>query len=252
MILRRVLGRFCQGLTDGDGQVPGFIKGMQLSIVVAPVLYINNGNTFSPPFDEFFSPKMQERLLAPFRVNLHEFKAVGITGRVESSLAAAVCLDLVQDKYSDPTIMLAEFSAAKEQRTSLFREGKCEAANRWMDAAIDIKKLFQSSSWPSLVHRGGESFISQLAPLYFLMRLNIAHIEITFGTELSKMIAEDSLRSAVQSLKKGFWMSEYRYVSSAQHFMDNGRVRHSSIESHYLSTSLAGPSTLCATVSDHT
>jgi hypothetical protein len=49
------------------------------------------------------------------------------------------------------------------------------------------------------------------------MRLNIAHIEIKTATEAAKRDAEISLRSAIRSLGKGFWMSEYTYVPSAQH-----------------------------------
>jgi hypothetical protein len=91
---------------------------------------------------------------------------------------------------------------------------------RWMDAVVDIDKIHDSSSWSCLIRRGGEDFVSQLAPLYFIMRLNVAHIQISKMHEspyFSGMLAEDALKSAVRSVKKGFWLSEYRYVPSTPH-----------------------------------
>jgi hypothetical protein len=128
---------------------------------MAPILDATRLNTLSLLFDDFFSKKTQETLLAPFRANLHDCKTVEITGHIDSSLAAAVCQDMTREKYADPAAVLAEFSAAKEDGTRSFRERKNdEAAMRWMDAVFDIDKIHESSSWSSLIRRGGEDFVS--------------------------------------------------------------------------------------------
>jgi hypothetical protein len=221
MILHRDLGRFCQGLLDGDAHFPGFNDNLKIKITVAPVLDAIRPNTLTPSFKDFFSKKTQETLVAPFKANLHDCKTVEITGHVDSALAAAVRQGLAREKYSNPTAVLAEFSVAKEDETRLLRERKIDEATMvWMDAAVDIDKMHESSSWSHLIRRGGEDFVSQLAPLYFLIRLNITHVQLSKMQEspyFSEMLAEDALKSAVRSLTKDFWMSGYKYIPSTQH-----------------------------------
>ena len=90
----------------------------------------------------------------------------------------------------------------------------------WQDTVYELDKLHQSDSWPNLVRRGGDEFVSQIVPLYFLMQLNIAHIQIgnmqtfAFGSE---MLAEGALISALRSTKEGFWKSGYKFKPSVQH-----------------------------------
>lgn len=107
--------------------------------------------------------------------------------------------------------MLADFVAAKAEGSRLFQQGKRgDGSIIWADAAVDIDKMVMSSSWGALVTRGGEPFVSQLAELYFLVRLNIAHIQIKSmlqGTSMSYfagIMAEDALNMAVKSIKKNY------------------------------------------------
>lgn len=93
----------------------------------------------------------------------------------------------------------------------------------WADAAVDIDKIVASGAWPALVKRGGESFVSQLAEMYFLLQLNMVHIQIANIMEnpgmaiYAAIIAEDSLNSAARSIRKNHWMEGYKYRPSIQH-----------------------------------
>jgi hypothetical protein len=221
MILHSDLERFCKALNDGDLHQPGFSDKIKISITMAPVLDTVSDNTLSPKFDGFFTEKTQERLFMPFMTNLFGYKAVEINGHVESSLADVVRQDIAQDRYSNPAMVLAEFAASKDRGSQLFKDRQFEeACIGWQDAVYDMENLIESSSWPNLIRKGGEAFVSEIAPLYFLMQLNIAHVQLggmqkmAFGAEL---LAEGALNSAVRSMKPGFWKPGYKYKPSLQH-----------------------------------
>ncbi|KAG9195737.1 hypothetical protein G6011_00858 [Alternaria panax] len=169
---------------------------------MALVLDFVQGNTLSPTFAGFFNRQTQEMLLKPLMTNLHGYKSVDINGHVDSALATT-------------------FTAKKDKYTRLFKEKNIqEACIGWQDTVYEMDNLLQSSSWPNLIRLGSDEFVSQIAPLYFLMQLNIAHIQIgnmqdfAFGSEI---LAEGALLSAVRSMKPGFWKSDYKYKPSVQH-----------------------------------
>ncbi len=220
MILHSDLGRFCKALNDGDLHDSSFSESVKLIITMAPVLDTVKGNTLSPNFESFFTKKMQKILFMPLITTLFGYKAVEINGHVDRALAATVRQDLAQDRYSNPAAVLAEFTAAKEDGSRLFRDKNVEeACIGWQDAVYDMEKLLESSSWPGLVRRGGDQFVSQVAPLYFLMQLNIAHVQIanmqtmSFGADV---LAEGALNSAVRSMTQGFWKLDFKYRPSTQ------------------------------------
>lgn len=143
-----------------------------------------------------------------------------IDGHVNAALAKAVCEDMAREQWSDPNAVLKEACTAKEDGARLFKTLKCEeACLRWQDAVADIDKIHESSSWADLVLRADKAVTSQLAEVYFLIRLNIAHIQISdmhrpASMYIAGLMAEDALNSAMRSLKNGFWMKDYRYTPS--------------------------------------
>jgi hypothetical protein len=78
-------------------------------------------------------------------------------------------------------------------------------------------------TWPTLIKRGGERFVAQLAELYFFVRLNIAHIKV--GNMISApvmayyegIMAEDALNSAMRSLRQDHWMKGCKYKPANKH-----------------------------------
>lgn len=224
IILYRDLDQFCQALTDGDLHVPGFSKNLELSITMAPILDEIPRSRYKPSFDAFFSEKTQETLLEPFRKRLRGYKAVTIHGHVNDDLAKSVRDEMGKEKWTDPEEILIEYAMAKEEGLRLFKERKNEqACNLWQDAVTNIDKIHESSSWPNLVRRGGEGFVSQIAEIYFIMLLNIAHLQlidmqVPQSTYFGSILAEDALSSAISAIRKGFWMDDYKYKPSAIHF----------------------------------
>jgi hypothetical protein len=223
MILHRDIEVFCAALSDGDAHVPGYSCNLQISMTVAPILDERRSAEHMPSFDDFFSEATQKSLLEPFRTQLRGYKAVDIRGHVDRGLAADVQNDMRQDRWSDPAHILANFAVEKEKGSNQFQERmKDTGCLTWQDAVLDIDKMVESSSWTTLTKRGGEPFISQLAELYFLVRLNIAHVQISDMQEGRKsavfagIMAEDALNSATKSLRKDHWMDGYKYQPSIQ------------------------------------
>jgi hypothetical protein len=78
-------------------------------------------------------------------------------------------------------------------------------------------------SWSTLTTHGGERFASELAELYFLVRLNIAHIKVSNMISTPDMayykgiMAEGALSSATRSLRQDHWMNGYKYRPANKH-----------------------------------
>ena len=221
MILHRHLDKLCQGIKDGDAHSPGFSESLKISIRMAPVLDNIRSNNIMPSFDGFFSEKMQKTLFAPLRVNLHGYKGVEVKGHVDRVVAIALRQDIAKDPYSDPAAVMTQYIVAKEEGTRLFQEGQVElGCLKWQDATVEIDMLIVSSSWPDLVRQGKEEFVSQLAQVYFIMRLNIIHVQLSNWSESSfvaEVLADDSLNCAFKSLKQDYWVKGYKHIVSATH-----------------------------------
>jgi hypothetical protein len=221
MVLHRDLAKLCQGINDGAAHSADLSQTLKISIRMAPVLDTVRGNSMIPSFDGFFSEKMQETLFAPLRANLQGYKGVEVKGHVNSSVATALCQDLAKDRHSDPAAVLAQYMTAKEEGSRLFQEGQVElGCLKWQDAAVEIDMLLSSSSWSGLIRLGKEEFVSQLAQIYFLMRLNIIQVQLFKWLEnsfMAELLAEDSLNCAYNSLKKDYWMTGYKHEVSAKH-----------------------------------
>ncbi|KAJ4360620.1 uncharacterized protein N0V89_001186 [Didymosphaeria variabile] len=161
MLLSRDMDVLCDVLMDGDTHLPGFGTNVAIKIAVAPGSILSS-SSYKDPISDFFSEKTQQ-----------------IRGLVFRSIAEAVEEELAQDTASDPEAVLSKFQSLKDEGQSLFRSKQTEAANlKWMDAALEIEQLHESSSWPVLTGKSGETLFARLAELYFLMKLNISHINL--------------------------------------------------------------------------
>jgi hypothetical protein len=224
IILHRDLDVFCRALADADAHRAGLIANLKLSIRVAPILFDQPSTRYAPSFDDFFSEATQKTLLAPFRKHLRGYTSVKISGHIDKTLARTTREEIKQDRWCDPQTVLSDFTAAKDAGTKLFQQRDLvNASLTWQDAAVDIDKIFGSTAWPKLVALGGQPFVSQLAERYFLVRLNIAYIQLKQMTEepalafFAGMMAEDTLHCAVKSLKQGHWMEGFKYKLANMH-----------------------------------
>jgi hypothetical protein len=83
-----------------------------------------------------------------------------------------------------------------------------------------MEHLHSSSSWKTLTEKGGVPFVARLAELYFLMKINIAHIKINGmqkGEIFADVMAKDALVQAQQALRKDHWMPKFTWQPSDVH-----------------------------------
>jgi hypothetical protein len=214
MLLGRDMDVFCDILMDGDTYMRNFGTRVAIEIVLAPDSLLVT-KPYKDSLAGFFSDVTQQSLLSPFRSRLRGFKKVKVRGLVSRDLARAVEKEITQDRASDPETVLREYQGQKDEGQALFKARKTEdACLKWQDASLEIEQLQASSSWATLTTKGGLPFVSRLAEMYFLMKLNIAHVSINgmsnnqFGAD---MFAEDATKMAFRSLKKGYWMPDYQW-----------------------------------------
>lgn len=223
MVLHRDMDVFCEALADGDAHSPGYREDLQISMTVAPILNEPQFLESKPPMREFFSETTQQILLAPFRAHLRGYKAVKIQGYVHKALTKAAQGDIKQDRCLSHEQVLADFTAAKQNGATLFQQRKADdGCLIWQDAAVDIDSMLESSAWSTIAKRGGERYVSRLAELYFLVRLNIAHGKLsnmlsTPEKKFDGLIAGDALNSATRSLRQDHWAKGYKYRPADQH-----------------------------------
>ncbi|KAJ4347708.1 hypothetical protein N0V95_005162 [Ascochyta clinopodiicola] len=170
---------------------------------------------------DFFSEKTQKVLLQPFRTRLRGFKNVKVRGLVSREIAEAVEKEVAQDVASDPEAVMSNFQTQKNEGQSLYNSNRRdEACLKWQDAALEIEQLHQDSSRNALTEKGGVPFVARLAELYFFMRLNIAHLKtagMEKGEPYADIMAEDTLKTAIASLRKDHWMPGFRWQPTDTH-----------------------------------
>jgi hypothetical protein len=220
MLLGRDMDIFCDAMMDGDVYMPGFGTKIAIEIVVG----LDSSLRSVPrrdPMTGFFSDATQQRLLLPFRNRLRGFKKAKVRGRVSREIANTVEEDIAQDYATDPEVVLTDFQKQKDEGQALYKAKKMdEACLKWQDAALDIEQLRAGSSWATLTGKGGIPFVSRLAEIYFLMKLNVGHIMINAMTKsefCTDLQAEDAMVIAMNSLKQDYWMSGNKLNPSDVH-----------------------------------
>jgi hypothetical protein len=224
MILHRDIDVLCQIPMDGDGCCPIFIPEIQMTITFPPLIIGSHPTKHSPSFTDFFSDTTIKTLLAPFRAILRGFESVEIQGHADQDLARAVQADLYQDRWSDPIEVLAYLEAATLKCSNLYDQGNLEGASLFsICAASYVDMALLSSSWPTLVERGGEDFVFDLGHRYFLMRINSGQIMYNILSGLSDEQAEttgetalENLESAIRSMGRNHYMEGYKFQPSSE------------------------------------
>lgn len=214
MLLSRDMDRFCDILMDGNTYIPEFGSKVSLKIAVAPGSILSS-SPYKDSVTEFFTETTQQTLLQPFRSRLRGFEKIKVRGHVSRTIAESVERDISHDTASDPETTLTKYRKAKDEGQRLFREKHFEAAClAWQDAALEIEQLQKGGSWKKLTDKGEASFVSHIAEIYFLMKLNIAHIKIASmqkGELYADILVQDTLSMAMKSMRDDHWMPGFRY-----------------------------------------
>lgn len=210
VILNRDVPDFCRGLMEtGNLIMKDFDKHLKMTVNVAPKAFKSPASRrYRTPFDSFFTETTQKNLLRPFRTKLRGFTNVLVTGAVTPDLAAAVHDEAASPRAVDWQAALRNMEREKEVGRTWFQQGNLERASlAWLDSAANIDSLRDSNSWKILVRAGGEEFLTSVAELYFLTRLNIAHTELVHAAagNYFTFLAQDTLLMARRSLGAGLW-----------------------------------------------
>ncbi|PVH92005.1 hypothetical protein DM02DRAFT_605897 [Periconia macrospinosa] len=211
MLLARDLDMFCQALSDVDFYREGVTRNLEMAITIGPYEQ-------SPPAD-FYTDKIQQYLLQPFRKQLRALKGVTIQGRVSPELATVTRSETLADAAS-PEKILEDLMDGKDTGARHYRERKFrEALTIWLDAASEVEKIHKSSSWATIVTRGGPTFLTALSEAFYLTKLNIVHLILQQFTAPSdfftgSILAEDALYMALQAMRRDFWSDGYKWSPS--------------------------------------
>lgn len=175
-----ILGKDCRGLVDAiaDRHIPNSGKTLDISVAVAPYLKTKT-HMREELFETFFhETALQESLLKPFREGLHGVKGFKITG-VDKSVAEAVCRQVFRDRWTHHEAVLQDLQSAKECGDDAFRtKDLFTASQTWETAIGDIEHIHKSSAWENLVVKGKTTFLDAIAELYFLLCLNVVHVQL--------------------------------------------------------------------------
>lgn len=208
MLLGRDMDVFCDVLMDSNKRVLNFGAKISLKIAVAP-------GEIAVSATEFFTEKTQETLLKPFRHHLRGFTRTKVRGLVSCKIAKAAEVDITQDPAYDPETLLVEYELTNRHCQTLPRERNTKlACLAWQDASVEIERLLRGMSWKMLTDKGGVPFVSRIAEMYFLMKLNVARIGIAAmqeGETFADFLVEDALIKATKSLRDGHWMVGFKY-----------------------------------------
>jgi hypothetical protein len=217
MMRHRYMDKFCRALMDAYTSDPRFGENVQISIRMAPALDVVPQSMHSASFDAFFSDNVQRMILEPCKMILRGFRSLEMQDHIDEVLALAVQDDIMQDRWSDPKQILTELKAMKLEGKALFQQHKISQSVRaWMYTSFSIQTMFNSSSWPALSSYDDEQFIPQLAEIFFLVALNLAHLFLK-DERVPVRTAAYFLLNANESLAMDHWKQRYQYQPSNQH-----------------------------------
>ncbi|KAH9871051.1 hypothetical protein J1614_006625 [Plenodomus biglobosus] len=123
-------------------------------------------------FGQFFTLKIQERLLEPVATLLRGIPNMRILGPVDPTLAQAVTAQVAQPRWTDPDATLEEVCTGVDVGKRQWQQNNIyQAAESWAYALRTLERMRHSSSWHVLQSAGGEAFVNKTADLYFTLHL---------------------------------------------------------------------------------
>jgi hypothetical protein len=170
LILYRDLDVFCKGLTDYK-----YLITRDDDIVSHIVTLVDPCESKSLPNSPiFYSRKLQEMLIAPYRT-LRGFPRFQIKGDIPQDLSRAAIAEITQSPAADPDAFLLELEELKAKGNEFFRVGNgTMASESWAQALMKIFRLMMSKEGRQMRETGGEEFINRISALKFDLNSNRA------------------------------------------------------------------------------
>lgn len=222
MLLGRDWLAFCHALGNADPYVDAFSSDIKLTITVLPWKPADQMPDYKADISPFLTQKTQEHVLKPLRT-LRGFINVTIGGAVDNDIADSVTKEVMRSKFTDPKAILEALNQTKELGNQYYRDNEsARATQEWMKVVSDVRSMRSNWAWLGLIEEGGQSFINEVADIYFTVLLNGAQ------NWLKGMQADVSNRARVLSM--GFNVSSTLQEASEvdDDFYDYGASWHPS------------------------
>jgi hypothetical protein len=170
LILHRDLDVFCKGLVDYK-----YLITRHDDIVSHIVTLVDPCESKTLPNSPiFYSRKLQEMLIAPYR-KLRGFPRFQIKGDIPNDLSRAAIAEITRSLAADPEAFLLELEELKAKGNEFFRLGNgTMASENWAQALMKIIRLTMSKEGRQMRETGGEEFLNRISDLKFDLNSNRA------------------------------------------------------------------------------
>ncbi|KAI8941644.1 hypothetical protein NX059_002857 [Plenodomus lindquistii] len=156
-------------------------------------------------FGQFFTPRIQERLLESIATTVRGIPDLRILGPVNPALAQAVSAAVAQPRWTDPEATLEEVGTGVDVGKRQWQQNNFYgAAESWAYAMRTLERMRHSSSWLGLQKAGGEDFVNKTADLYFTLNLfhaQFLQVDMESGQVGSPLMQRNG-NTAIQHLRK--------------------------------------------------
>jgi hypothetical protein len=164
VLLCRDLGLFCRALSD----YRRFITSHD-ELVSHTITLVNPYESDDPTMAQtFHSRKLQEKLVAPYRKELHAFNRFTFGGSIAASLKTIAEREVASPLIEDPDAILREMEALKLEGNEYFRlKDLTNSSESWCKACMRLDRAMAGITGRQLRETGGVAFINRAAELYF-------------------------------------------------------------------------------------
>ncbi|KAI0385431.1 hypothetical protein F5Y04DRAFT_185359 [Hypomontagnella monticulosa] len=167
MILHRHLPIFVKALNKGNMGFPEFTENSQHTVEIHNPF----GNTACP---DYLGEKNQERLLLPYRQNMHGFDNFEVVGEVLPHLAEEAAVEVNHEPLQDPAELL-EFLKSENVRGDEFWsvERYTMAIETWSMACDELTRVAKGRNWSLIKEWGGVVFKKEVTEVYIQLNSTI-------------------------------------------------------------------------------
>ncbi|KAI1516724.1 hypothetical protein Ptr86124_003661 [Pyrenophora tritici-repentis] len=195
--------------------LPAALSGYQAPLVSANERAVNNfkGYTSTPRVEHYETVGCLDDLVKVWNAFKYlEAHATGLISKLKMSVTIAPNLANMRADPISPSF--DDFFTKKTQQALL----KPLTDNIYGFQGVQIKGHVDSGLAAAVIFLAQADFVSQLAAIYFLVQLNIAHVQVGampgFAPEL---LGENALIMVIKSVRENYWMKDYKYTPSPEH-----------------------------------
>ena len=180
MILGRDWEAICFMLELGDASAADFVSGVRLSLDFnMGAAEVNSLPNYKIHISPLFLKPHQEAFLTRFYTQVSWWPSISITGTIEGDLAQRVKNQFPSPPTTDPHEFLEYLRAKQASGAALEKAQDFPAATaQWYAVDIQMRRVYMSNSWSSVVEKGGPAFTTAFEQIHFTIWLGLAQLRI--------------------------------------------------------------------------